>query len=438
MQLTKWIGTPAPSPRGMGSPAAPPAPLPPVSRELFAVLVRAHEPHVRRMARRAGVHDADEADVVQEVFLALHRAVGRGLDVSVSLKGWLKRTTYRKAKDRRALARCGREELTPKGEIDAEDGRPNQEANMVASDAQRIVLELLDELPDELRLVLVMSDADDMPMSEIAEVLEIPIGTGYSRLRAARRDFEAAWNRRREAQAPYGVAIGIAPFLLFDATSLFAAERSIPDVAPDLQEHAWSRLVDALGPGLQGAGAGAVVVGASAVAGAAATGVTAAKGAAVLLTAKQIAIGVALSVGLGAALYAALRAGHDAPAPIAITRDIAPAAAALPSGLVSEIRAPLASATATAASPGTDAGAPTVDDTSAEKAMLQRARAALGRAAQARDDRTRAREIATSLAALSEYERRFKTPLFGDDREALKRQALLLQQALPTQDGGQP
>jgi len=422
----------------MGSPAPFPPPLPPVQRELFVVLFRAHRPDVRRMAQRAGIHAADEADVIQEVFLALHRAIGRGLDVSAPLGGWLKRATFRRAKDLRRLARCGREVLTPKGEIDAADGGPSPEANMVAIDARRLVLELLDELPDELRLVLVMSDAEEMPMSEIAEVLEIPEGTGYTRLRAARRDFEAAWNRRREAQDSPAVALGIAPFLLFDAQALFdVGARSVPDDAPELHDRAWSRLVDALGPALQDAATLAAVAGAAAAAGAAAKGATMAKGAAVLLTAKQIAIGVVLSVGLGAALHAALRPAHAAPDDVAITREAARAAAALPSASVSETRAPVASATAVPVSPEADAGA-TVDPEQTERNVIHRAHAALGRAAIASDDKTRARELAAALAALDEHERRFKPPRLGEEREVLRLQALAFLQAHSPQDGGHP
>jgi RNA polymerase sigma-70 factor, ECF subfamily len=432
MQLSKWIGTPTPRGGGMGSSALPPPPLPPVQRELFAVLFRAHRPDVRRMAQRAGIHAADEADVIQEVFLALHRAIGRGLDVSAPLGGWLKRATFRRAKDLRKLARCGREVLTPKGEIDAADGGPSPEANMVAIDARRLVLELLDELPDELRLVLVMSDAEEMPMSEIAEVLEIPEGTGYTRLRAARRDFEAAWNRRREAQAPRAAALGVAPFLLFDAQALFdVGARSIPDESPELHDRAWSRLVHALGPALQDATTLAAVAGAAAAAGAAA------KGAAVLLTAKQIAIGVVLSMGVGAALHAALRPTSAAPEDVAITRDATHAAAALPSASVSETWAPVASATAAPVSPEADAGA-VMDVEQAERNVIARARGALARAALAQDNKARAHELAVALAALDEHEKRFKSPLLAEAREALRRQALLFQQAHTTQDGGHP
>ena len=319
-------------------------------------------------------------------------------------------------------------------------------------DARQMVLELRDELRDELRLVLVMSDADDMPMSdaddmpmsEIAEILQSTEGTGYTRLRAARHDFEAAWNRRREAQAPHAAALGLAPFLLLDARSLFAAERSVPGVAQALQDRAWSRLVDALGAVLQGAAAIAAAGTAAAAASAAASGLIVAKGAGVLLTAKQIAIGVVLSVALGAVLHTVLRPAKDAPALVAISLEAARGAAARASGSASasvtdtQTRAAVASATTAAASPETDAGAVIVDNVAVEKAMLQRARSALGRAALARDARARARELAVALSALSEHARRFKLPLFTEERDDLQRQALLLKQAQSIPHGGPP
>jgi hypothetical protein len=79
-----------------------------------------------------------------------------------------------------------------------------------------------------------------------------------------------------------------------------------------------------------------------------------------------------------------------------------------------------------------------VDNAAVEKAMLQRARSALGRAALARDERARARELAVALSALSEHARRFKLPLFTEERDDLQRQALLLQQAQSIPDGGPP
>ena len=427
MQLAKSIGTPGLCTGGMGSSAPPP---PPVQRELFAVLYHVHAPHVRRMAQNAGLGAADAADVTQEVFLTVHREIGRGLDVSAPLEAWLKKATFRRVINLRKLAHRGLEVLMPMEEIDTADGGPSPEANMAVMDVRRLVLELLNELPHDLRIVLVMSDAEELPMSEIAEILAIPEGTGRTRLRAARREFEAAWKRRREAQAKSTVALGIAPFMLMDGPSLLSVgARTLPDESPELHDRAWSRLVDALGPALQDAATLAAFGGAAAAAG------TAAKGAGVLLTAQQIAIGLLLSVGLGAALHAFLRQAYAPAEDVAITRDAAHRAAALPSASLSEMRAPVASATAAPVSPEVDAST-AIDGAQTERNVIARAHAALARAARAQDNKALAHELAAAFAALDEHEKRFKFPLLADERQALRHQALLFQQAHTT-DGGQ-
>jgi DNA-directed RNA polymerase specialized sigma24 family protein len=63
-------------------------------------------------------------DVVQEVFLALHLAIGRGLDVSTSLSNWLRTTTHRIARDRLKLVYNVRERLTEAGAIEPPDEEP--------------------------------------------------------------------------------------------------------------------------------------------------------------------------------------------------------------------------------------------------------------------------------------------------------------------------
>lgn len=464
MQLTKWIWTRSPSSMGMGSspPSARPPLAPTVSGVLFIVLVRNYAPYIRRMGRDAGVPDADLADVSQEVFLALHLAIGRGLNVAHPLKEWLQTTTYRIVRDRFKRACNTREVLTEEGEIDSVADGPSPEGRVEMMDVSRMVLKLLDELPHELRMVLAMNDIDEMPMRVIAEVLEIPEGTGYSRLRAARLAFKKAWTRQCEEQAPPTVARGLAPFLLFEASDLLKAERAIPDAPHELDDQLWDRLVKDLGPDLTwgdggpgtgpGTGLGpAAVGGGAAAAHGAARAVAAAKGGAavatagkavaVLVTVKQIAIGVTLSIGVGAGLHAALRPATPDAALVAITREDARAAAAMvPPQASGESRAPIAAATAIATATATaeaHVGA-AIDLDAAEKDVLARAQAALGRAARAQNARDSAREITFALAALDEHERRFRRPMFGDQRDALRRQALAYQTAHPIQDGGPP
>ena len=63
--------------------------------------------------------------------------------------------------------------------------------------ARALLYQLLSELEERLRVVFVMFELEGMSMPEIAEMLDIPVGTVASRLRHAREDFHARLHRHR-------------------------------------------------------------------------------------------------------------------------------------------------------------------------------------------------------------------------------------------------
>jgi len=63
---------------------------------------------------------------------------------------------------------------------------PGPEAAAMAADTARKVTEALQSLDDEFRLVVVLRDIEDMDYTQIATVLEVPVGTVKSRLHRAR------------------------------------------------------------------------------------------------------------------------------------------------------------------------------------------------------------------------------------------------------------
>ena len=52
------------------------------------------------------------------------------------------------------------------------------------------ILEAIDALPGEYRMAVVLSDLEDLSYNEIAEVMEIPVGTVKSRLFRGRRQLQ--------------------------------------------------------------------------------------------------------------------------------------------------------------------------------------------------------------------------------------------------------
>jgi RNA polymerase sigma-70 factor (ECF subfamily) len=59
----------------------------------------------------------------------------------------------------------------------------------------QLLARLLDELDEPKREVFALVELEELSVPEAAEVLEIPLNTAYSRLRAARQAFEAALAR---------------------------------------------------------------------------------------------------------------------------------------------------------------------------------------------------------------------------------------------------
>lgn len=151
---------------------------------------------VYRFSMRLTKGDEDAAeDLVQETFLRAHRfwhTYERGTNV----KSWLFticRNTYLHQKE---LVRNQREKAA--ADLDArvealsaasafEKSSPDPEEDFFGRLIDDQVVDAIDALPDEFREVLVLSDLGDLRYDEIAQVLDIPVGTVKSRLFRARK-----------------------------------------------------------------------------------------------------------------------------------------------------------------------------------------------------------------------------------------------------------
>jgi RNA polymerase sigma-70 factor (ECF subfamily) len=135
------------------------------------------------VAVRSLVRTAEAEDVVQEAFLALWRQAAR-LDPARGVRSYLLTIVHNKAVDRvRRNAR--RPELVLEGEvsIQAEAADPVQFAE--ALENRELVRSALDTLPQEQRQAIEMAYFAGLTASEVADRLQIPVGTVKSRLRLA-------------------------------------------------------------------------------------------------------------------------------------------------------------------------------------------------------------------------------------------------------------
>jgi RNA polymerase sigma-70 factor (ECF subfamily) len=148
-------------------------------------------------ARRLGASDAAMDDVVQEIFIVIHAKV-RTLQKPESLRSWIygivRRTVSDHHRARRAREASG-VGLVVHYELD--QLLPRTPLDLTEQNAQvRLLWSLLEELEHSKREVFILVELEQMTVPEVAEALEIPLNTAYSRLRVARQAFEASLARR--------------------------------------------------------------------------------------------------------------------------------------------------------------------------------------------------------------------------------------------------
>jgi len=145
-------------------------------------------------------------DVFQDTFLQIHLSADT-FDVERRFKPWLFTIAANKARDyhRKHTKRQGLSLSANVGEdeergdfVDLLDADlPTPESPIVDSERSRLVKDVVDDLPAHLREILLLSYFQRMSYTQIAEALEIPLGTVKSRLHSAVAAFARAWKAAR-------------------------------------------------------------------------------------------------------------------------------------------------------------------------------------------------------------------------------------------------
>jgi RNA polymerase sigma-70 factor (ECF subfamily) len=163
------------------------------ARPDFEEVYEAYFDFVWRSLRRLGVPEAQLDDAAQDVFLVVYRRLDE-FEARSSLKTWIFGIVLRVTSTLRRTAR--RKPTEPLADEPVALGSA-PEALTESREAARLVREILDELDDDRRAVFVLAELEQMTAPEISSALAVNLNTVYSRLRAARRDFDAALARRR-------------------------------------------------------------------------------------------------------------------------------------------------------------------------------------------------------------------------------------------------
>ena len=156
-------------------------------RAAFVALFRKHRLDVARLIHRMLGPSIDVEDLVQEVFLQVHRSVGAFRGTS-RFSTWLYRVTVNVVLMHRRAQRS-RPSFSQETEAPpAPDGRPLPD-DLVARDARvRAFYRVLDRLSEKKRTVFLLHEIEGMLPAEIAKLVGAPVLTVRTRLFYARRE----------------------------------------------------------------------------------------------------------------------------------------------------------------------------------------------------------------------------------------------------------
>ncbi len=153
----------------------------------FEDVYEEHADFVYSLSRRLSRGNADAEDLFQEVFLRVHRFLPKFQGGSV--RGWLRRivvntnSSLKRGKKNQAVAHL--DEMEGWKESIADSGETPDEAAERTSTREGLE-HALAHLSEDFRTVLILREVEDLDYSEIAEVLNVPVGTVRSRLARAR------------------------------------------------------------------------------------------------------------------------------------------------------------------------------------------------------------------------------------------------------------
>jgi RNA polymerase sigma-70 factor (ECF subfamily) len=174
--------------------------LPPHPPDLdLDAVVASHGAFLWATLQRMGVREPNLADVMQELLIVVHRRLP-SYDRARPLAPWLFGVCLRVVMAWRRRAWFRRERPVDVVPETADGGADPEQAASAAEDRRRIEA-LLAGMDPEKRAVFVMFEMEQMTCEEIAAAVGVPVGTVWSRLHLARKQFKDACARQEKREA---------------------------------------------------------------------------------------------------------------------------------------------------------------------------------------------------------------------------------------------
>ena len=172
----------------------------------FAEVYRSFFGHVSRWVRALGGPEAERDDLVQDVFVIVHRRLP-DFD-GKNIHGWLYQITRHRVRDFRRL-RWFRLFLHSSGDVDdsltgSSPASKTPEGALGDKEHAAILQRLLAKLPEEQRAAFVLFEIDGYSGEEIARLQGVPLNTVWARIHKARSKLTASIGRlQKSADRPH-------------------------------------------------------------------------------------------------------------------------------------------------------------------------------------------------------------------------------------------
>jgi RNA polymerase sigma-70 factor (ECF subfamily) len=158
----------------------------------FQSVYRQYFGFVWSSARRLGVELDAIDDLVQEIFIVIYAKLDT-LEKPEALRSWVYSIVRRTVSTHRRAQRARGTRV--QAEIDSPSHAPTPLEQTESNQELQLLQSLLAELDEPKREVFALVELEELSIPEVAQALEVPVNTVYSRLRAARQAFEAALAR---------------------------------------------------------------------------------------------------------------------------------------------------------------------------------------------------------------------------------------------------
>jgi RNA polymerase sigma-70 factor, ECF subfamily len=166
-------------------------------REKFAEQAMEYMSSLYAAALRMTRNPAEAEDLVQETYLRAYRGFG-GFQEGTNLKAWLYRiltntyiNMYRARKRRPEQTELEDVEdlylYRRLGGLEAAAAGRSAEDELLDFFTEAEVVQAVEDLPEQFRMAVLLADVEGFSYKEIAEILDIPIGTVMSRLHRGRK-----------------------------------------------------------------------------------------------------------------------------------------------------------------------------------------------------------------------------------------------------------